>query len=102
MRELKVLDLDSGLDRAFPEIDALSAECRFRDCAHVSEPGCAVRAAVEAGRLATERLESYRKLEAEAAYEQRKSSPEAQAAYVAEHKTAMRTLKHHPKHRPRE
>ena len=102
MRELKVLDLDSGLDRAFPEIDALSAECRFRDRAHASEPGCAVRAAVEAGRLATEPLDSYRKLEAEAAYERRKSSPEAQAAYVAEHKTAMRTLKHHPKHRPRE
>jgi ribosome biogenesis GTPase len=102
MRELKVMDLDEGLGQAFPEIEALAAECRFRDCSHSSEPGCAVLAAVEAGTLDPDRLASYRKLEAEAAYERRKADPRARAEYVAEWKTAMRTLKFHPKHRERE
>lgn len=66
MRELQVWDLGEGLGAAFPEIDALAAGCRFRDCRHLAEPGCAVRAAVESGDLPEERLESYRKLEAEA------------------------------------
>lgn len=101
MRELKVLDLDLGLGHAFPEIEELSAECRFRDCSHSSEPGCSVLAAVEEGRLAPDRLASYRKLQAEAAYERRRIDPEAQAEYVAEWKTAMRTLKYHPKHQRR-
>jgi ribosome biogenesis GTPase len=99
MRELKVLDLDVGLGQAFPEIEELSAECRFRDCSHSSEPGCAVLAAVEDGGLDPDRMASYRKLQAEAAYERRRIDPEAQAEYVAEWKTTMRTLKHHPKYR---
>jgi ribosome biogenesis GTPase len=98
MRELKVLDLDVGLGQAFPEIEELSARCRFRDCSHSSEPGCAVLAAVEEGRLDPDRLASYRKLEAEAAYERRKADPQAQAEHVAQWKTAMRTLKFHPKY----
>lgn len=102
MRELKVLDLEEGLGHAFPEIEELSAECRFRDCSHSSEPGCAVLAAVEEGRLDPDRLASYRKLEAEAAYERRRVDPQARAEYVAEWKTAMRTLKFHPKYKRRE
>jgi ribosome biogenesis GTPase len=102
MRELKVLDLEVGLEQAFPDIEELSGECRFRDCSHSSEPGCAVLSAVEDGRLDPDRLASYRKLEAEAAYERRRIDPEARAEYVAEWKTAMRTLKHHPKYRNRE
>ncbi|MFG1691574.1 ribosome small subunit-dependent GTPase A [Gemmatimonadota bacterium] len=102
MRELKVLDLDEGLGHAFPEIEELSAECRFRDCSHSSEPGCAVLAAVEEGRLDPDRLASYRKLEAEAAYERRRVDPQARAEYVAEWKTAMRTVKYHPKYKRRE
>lgn len=47
---------------AFPDIEALAAECRFRDCTHTDEPGCAVRAAVEAGALPERRLESFRRL----------------------------------------
>jgi ribosome biogenesis GTPase len=101
VRELKVLDLDVGLGHAFPEIEELSAECRFRNCSHSSEPGCAVLAAVEEGRLDQDRLDSYRKLQAEAAYERRRVDPEAQAEYVAEWKTAIRTLKHHPKYQRR-
>ncbi|MBK9549478.1 MAG: ribosome small subunit-dependent GTPase A [Gemmatimonadetes bacterium] len=99
LRELRIWTLDEGLAGAFPEIDELAATCRFRDCRHDAEPGCAVVAAVEAGRLAADRLASYRKLVAEAAWIDRKSDPLARAAAVSEHKTAMKTMKHHPKYR---
>jgi hypothetical protein len=55
-------------------------------------------AAVDQGLLGSDRLASYRKLVAEAAFERRKADPLARAEFVAEHKTAMKTLKHHPKH----
>jgi ribosome biogenesis GTPase len=71
MRELQILD-DEGLDRVFDDIAERSAECRFRDCRHDHEPGCAVKEAIAAGALAEERLEHYRKLQYEAqAYERR-------------------------------
>ena len=56
---------DGGIDDAFPDIAALAAGCRFRDCDHLLEPGCAVRAAVNDGRLAVRRLESWRSLHVE-------------------------------------
>jgi ribosome biogenesis GTPase / thiamine phosphate phosphatase len=102
LRELRVLDLEEGLDRSFPEIEELSRVCRFRDCSHSSEPGCAVLAAVERGRLGAERLASFRKLQAEAAYERRRIDPQARAEHVAEHKTTMRTVKYHPKYQREE
>lgn len=65
MRELRLLDKD-GIDAVFGDIAALAGHCRFRDCGHDSEPGCAVRAAVESGNLAADHFEHYRKLEREA------------------------------------
>jgi ribosome biogenesis GTPase / thiamine phosphate phosphatase len=62
MRELQLWDASEGIDQAFGEIAELAADCKFRDCKHVNEPGCAVRAAVESGELAAERLESFHKL----------------------------------------
>ena len=71
MRELQLVD-DDGLDAVFAEIAALAAQCRFRDCRHDGEPGCAVRRAVKTGELAAERLEHYLELEREAqAYAER-------------------------------
>ena len=71
MRELQLVDED-GLDATFRDVAALSARCRYRDCRHAAEPGCAVKDAVESGALAAERLEHYRTLEREArAYELR-------------------------------
>jgi ribosome biogenesis GTPase / thiamine phosphate phosphatase len=65
MRELQLWADDDGLDRTFDEIDRLAPGCRFRDCRHEQEPGCAVRSAVEAGALDGRRLASYLKLRRE-------------------------------------
>jgi ribosome biogenesis GTPase len=97
LRELRVWELSDGLQQAFPEIDDLAQRCRFRDCRHAVEPGCAVLEAVNAGSLDAGRLESFRKLLAEAAFQARKSDHRLQAAAVAEHKAALKSLKHHPK-----
>lgn len=67
MRELKVGAVQAGLARTFGDIDSLSAQCRFRDCSHRHEAGCAVRSAIEDGHLDARRLESYLKLTREAA-----------------------------------
>jgi ribosome biogenesis GTPase len=60
---------EDGLQRAFPDVEELTADCRFNDCAHRTEPGCAVLAAVETGRLAERRLESWRKLQRESEWQ---------------------------------
>ncbi|UCC24904.1 MAG: ribosome small subunit-dependent GTPase A [Gemmatimonadales bacterium] len=99
IRELRLWSVDEGLDRAFPDIEELAAGCRFRDCRHEAEPGCAVTEAEASGRIAADRVHSYRKLRAEAEYQARKTDPIARKAAVAEHKTALKTLKHHPKYR---
>jgi len=65
MRELGLWADDEGLDRTFDEIDRLAARCRFPDCAHEREPGCAVRAAVESGAIEAARWQSYLKLRRE-------------------------------------
>ena len=65
MRELQLLD-EEGLTAVFPEIAALAAACRYPDCRHESEPGCAVKAAIAAGTVAAEQLAHFRKLEKEA------------------------------------
>ena len=68
MRELAMWDTDEGIGQAFAEIEELAGSCRFFDCSHRNEPGCAVRKALEEGRLTEERWQSYLKLKAEAAY----------------------------------
>jgi ribosome biogenesis GTPase / thiamine phosphate phosphatase len=67
MRELQLADVKDGLDALFADIVALAESCRFADCRHESEPGCAVRAAIEAGTLDADRLQRRRKLAAEEA-----------------------------------
>jgi len=67
IREFCVEYSGEGLETSFSDIQALAAGCRFKDCSHVSEPGCAVLAALEAGTLAPDRLKSYQKLRRETA-----------------------------------
>jgi ribosome biogenesis GTPase / thiamine phosphate phosphatase len=99
LRELRVPDLEMGLGQVFTEIDELAAQCRFRDCRHDSEPGCAVLEAVRVGSLDAARLASFRKLRAEVDYQARKADPRAEAARVSDHKTALKTMRFHHKYR---
>ena len=73
LRELGMWVDEEGIDAAFADITDLEGQCRFNDCAHLSEPGCAVLAAIVAGELAPDRLESYRKLLGEAAFAAQKN-----------------------------
>jgi ribosome biogenesis GTPase len=77
LRELQPWDEADGVSQAFADIDALAAECRFSDCTHESEPGCAVRAALSAGIVEEARLENRRKLLREQEFLRRKSHPAA-------------------------
>jgi ribosome biogenesis GTPase len=65
LRELQLWEGAAGFDETFADVDELAGRCRFSDCAHVSEPGCAVVAAVGSGVLLPDRLESWRKLQRE-------------------------------------
>ena len=65
MRSLGMAEAAMGIDATFPEISELAEHCRFRDCAHESEPGCAVIAALDAGEISPDRLKRYKKLQRE-------------------------------------
>lgn len=65
MRELQLWAVEDGIEEAFADVSALALRCRFTDCGHTNEPGCAVRAAVAKGELPRARLEQYQKLKAE-------------------------------------
>ncbi|TXH70206.1 MAG: ribosome small subunit-dependent GTPase A [Thiothrix sp.] len=68
MRELQLSDCEAGVANTFAEISELASYCRFSDCQHEHEPGCAVQAALQAGELELRRLQNYRKLQREQAY----------------------------------
>jgi len=77
MREIGLWTDGDALRRTFEDIEALAAGCRFRDCAHQAEPGCAVRQAVADGELDADRLDSYHRLQKEAAYLERRRDQSA-------------------------
>lgn len=68
MRELQLAGCEQGIEETFSEIVDLAAQCKFSDCSHQGEPGCAVRAAIESGRLDERRLINYLKLMREQAF----------------------------------
>jgi ribosome biogenesis GTPase len=77
LREMQLWDADHGVAQAFADIDSLAAQCRFGDCRHEAEPGCAVLAALSAGTLDPARGENWRKLLREQEFFRRKIDPEA-------------------------
>lgn len=99
MREIQLWDAGEGLSGAFADVEEHAAGCRFRDCGHEEEPGCAVRAAVEAGALPAERLESFRALRAELARLERKQDVHARQEEARRWKTIHKSLRAHPKYR---
>ena len=68
MRELGMWDAASGVEQTFADMEALAARCRFRNCSHTSEPGCAIRDALQRGELDSRRWQSYQKLKSETSY----------------------------------
>ena len=100
MRGLALWDAEDGIASAFPDIDSLAACCRFRDCTHESEPGCAVIAAVEAGALPERRLESYRALQAELVVLGRRQDERAWADKESSGKTIAKAAKRYFKDNP--
>ncbi len=101
MRELQLWVADDGLQQTFADLEELAQSCHFRDCHHREEPGCAVRAAVESGELAAERLESFFKLESELAYLDRKLDTHARLEQKREWKAIHKAIRKHPKYRGR-
>ena len=99
LRELQLWAAPDALEGTFADVDALAAACRFADCAHAGEPGCAVMAAAAAGTLGPARLESYRKLQRElrhlALRQDERGQREQKLRWKAIHKAARN-------HRPRE
>lgn len=74
LRSLGLLDAEGGISSTFADVETLAATCRFSDCAHAGEPGCAVQAAISSGILEVRRLESYQKLLRELERDQRRQS----------------------------
>lgn len=79
MREVQLWQSDEGISESFADIEEFSSSCRFRDCSHNNEPGCAIRAAINEGALDENRFSSYKKLQKELAYIDRKVDKKAQA-----------------------
>jgi ribosome biogenesis GTPase len=83
MRELQLWHIDEGLGGAFDDIEQIATGCRYRDCRHKSEPGCAVHGAIGTGLLTHGRVENFFKLQAEQAFLDRKLDVQATLAAKA-------------------
>ncbi len=79
LRALEVIGAEEGVGQAFDDVEDIASGCRFSDCGHESEPGCAVRAALLDGTLSESRVAAWRKLGREAAHEARRTDPLAAA-----------------------
>ena len=95
------LGRDVELGPAFPDIEVWAAGCRFADCRHEVEPGCAVAAAVEAGELAADRIASFRKLQREVAAEARRADPLLRKAEVSIWKARTKSARQNDKRKRR-
>ncbi|MGD9485883.1 ribosome small subunit-dependent GTPase A [Streptomyces sp. TRM70308] len=93
LRAIGLYDAQDGLEQTFSEIEHLARGCRFTDCGHRSEPGCAVLAAVEAGEVPRRRLESYHRLLRENAYVASRTDARLRAGREAARKDISRTLR---------
>ncbi len=93
MRELQLWESDHGLEGAFEDIDSLGRTCRFKDCNHGNEPGCAVREAIQKNLLTAARLESYSKLKKELHFIESKHNQSIRLAGKKNAKNLSREIK---------
>jgi ribosome biogenesis GTPase len=96
MRELQLWD-SGGLTETFADIAGLAEQCKFRDCRHRDEPGCAVTAAVTSGELAESRRASFRKLDAEREHSERQQDERAQIDRKRQGRIGAKALRKHLK-----
>jgi ribosome biogenesis GTPase len=97
LREIQLWETADGLSGTFEDIELLASECRFRDCRHRGEPGCAVVDAVNAGNLAPERLASFHKLQDEQAYQSRRQDERALIDEKRKGKIGAKAMRQHLK-----
>jgi len=97
MRALKLWGSEENLQNTFQDVAALAEQCKFRDCKHEREPGCAVHAALQDGTLEEGRFNSWRKLQRELGYLATRQDARARAAKVAKWKAIHKSMKQHPK-----
>jgi ribosome biogenesis GTPase / thiamine phosphate phosphatase len=93
LRELQLWDAGDGVSQAFGDLEALAQQCRFENCSHNGEPGCAVLAAIQNGDLDAERLENQKKLLREQAFLERKRDKEAQHKATNKNKVLHRAVR---------
>ncbi len=93
LRELQLWDGDVGIQEAFSDLETLAGQCRFGDCAHQAEPGCAVRGAIADGTLAADRLESYLRLKRELQHIEEKNDTRARAERTRTARSANQLLR---------
>jgi ribosome biogenesis GTPase len=98
MRELQLVDSAGGVDQVFEDVTALASQCRFSDCRHAAEPGCAVRQAIESGVLDAQRLKRYQKLQREERWNS-ESIADSRARSKAFGRMARRVFEHKLKNR---
>jgi ribosome biogenesis GTPase len=98
LRELALWAGEDSVDEVFDGIAALARQCRFHDCAHAGEPGCAVFTALETGELDPARFAAYQKLRAEARYHERSVDQRAAAETRRKWKVIHKAMRHHPKY----
>ena len=93
MREMQPWDAAAGVDEAFADVTALTRQCRFTDCSHTVEPGCAIQAALANGTLEGARWQSYLRLGRATAHEVRRTDRAAQQQHKSHHKKLTKSLR---------
>lgn len=99
LRQLQTWEGGEGLSQTFRDIEELAEQCRFSDCRHMGEPGCAVRAAVEGGSISPERLRSYQKILREASFHERRRNVRLRIEEAKRWKTIAKAMRHFDKSR---
>lgn len=98
MRELQIWSGTTGFAETFPDIEALAQQCRFRNCQHQQEPGCAIQQALTNGQLHPERFLNYQKLQRELHHLNRKQDQQANLVEKERWKKIHKSLRNHPKY----
>jgi ribosome biogenesis GTPase / thiamine phosphate phosphatase len=96
MREFQLWENNDSLDSGFQDINELTNNCKFNDCQHNNEPGCAIQNALSTGELAEDRYRSYLKLQKELAFLDRKMDRAAQAGERNKWKKITKSMRNHP------